>query len=128
MAEKRDNYRHRKRLKVRFGVDAPGTAGFTEDLSNYGLFVKSGLVLGPGRILVVEVVLDDERVVRMRAKVQWAKRVPPALLRTCKGGMGLSILEIQEGAAEYRDLCDELRRIKEERESVVSRTTVTVNQ
>src|SRR5512133_1694156 len=96
MAEKRDNYRHRKRIAVRFGVEAPNASGFTEDLSNYGLFIKSALVQNPGRELIVELKLDNGQLVKLFAKVEGAKRVPPVLLRTCKGGMGVSIVRVLE--------------------------------
>lgn len=121
MAEKRDNYRHRKRIAVRFGLESPNASGYTEDLSNDGIFIKSALVQGPGRELQVELKLDDGQLVRLIAKVQWAKRVPPALLRSCKGGMGLSIVRFLEGDVAYYALCDELRQLQYEREHVVLR-------
>lgn len=122
MADKRDNYRHLKRLPVRFGIGAANTAGFTEDISDDGLFVKAGLVQGGGRELVVELTLAEGRVVRLVAKVQWAKRIPPALLRTCKGGMGLRIMRFLDGEDAYRAYCAELRRIREERNSIGKRS------
>lgn len=125
MAEKRDNYRHRKRIAVRFGLESPNASGYTEDLSNDGIFIKSALVHGPGREVEVELKLDNQQLVRLIAKVQWAKRVPPALLRTCKGGMGLGIIRFVEGEAAYRDLCEDLRQIQHERENVVARPLIS---
>lgn len=117
VADKRDSYRHLKRLPVKFGIGTANTFGFTEDISHFGLFIKAGLVLGPGRELVVELTLPHERLVRMVTKVQWAKRIPPALLRTYKGGMGFTIIRFLEGEEYYRTLCDELQLVRMERNS-----------
>jgi len=118
VADKRDNYRHLKRLPVKFGVGTASTLGYTEDISHFGFFIKSGLVQGPGRELVVEITLPQERLVKIVAKVQWAKRIPPALLRSCKGGMGFTIVRFLEGEEYYRALCDELHQIREERNNL----------
>lgn len=115
MADKRDNYRHLKRLPVKFGVGAANISGFTEDVSHFGIFIKTGTVQGPGRELVVELTLPQGRLVKMVAKVQWAKRIPPALLRSYKGGMGFTIVRFQEGEEYYRALCEELQQIRAER-------------
>lgn len=115
MADKRDNYRHLKRLPVKFGVGAASISGFTEDISHFGFFIKASLVQGPGRELVVELNLPHEQLVRMIAKVQWAKRIPPALLRSYKGGMGFTIVRFLEGEEYYRALCDELQLLRVER-------------
>lgn len=115
MADKRDNYRHLKRLPVKFGVEVANASGFTEDISHDGLFIKTGLVQGPGRRLVVELTLPQDRLVKVVAKVQWAKKIPPALLRTYKGGMGFTIVRFLDGEKYYRALCDELQQIRVER-------------
>ncbi len=120
MADKRDNYRHLKRLPVKFGVGTANTFGYTEDISHFGLFIKAGIVQGPGRELIVELNLPQEHLVRMVAKVQWAKRIPPALLRSYKGGMGFTIIRFLEGEEYYRTLCDELQQIRAERNNLGS--------
>lgn len=121
MADKRDNYRHLKRLPIKFGIGVASTSGFTEDISHFGLFIKAGLVQGPGRELLVELSLPQDCLVRMIAKVQWAKKIPPALLRTYKGGMGLTIVRFLDGEEDYRSLCDELHQVRMERNSIVSK-------
>lgn len=122
MADKRDNYRHLKRLPVRFGVGTASTSGYTDDISNFGFFIKASLVQGAGRELVVELTLPQDRLVRMVAKVQWAKRIPPALLRTYKGGMGFTIVRFLEGEEYYRSLCDELHQLRMERNSMTTKS------
>jgi len=127
MAEKRDNYRHRKRMALRFGVDAPNTTAFTEDISDEGLFIKAGLVQPVGRELQVEIDLGGGRIIRLLARVQWAKKVPPALLRSYKGGMGVRIVRFSDGEEHYRALCDELHHIKRERDGVVLQVRASVD-
>ncbi len=42
----------------------------------------------------------------MEARVQWAKRVPPQMLRVVKkGGMGVKIVHFLSGEAIYRSYC-----------------------
>lgn len=121
MADKRDNYRHLKRLPVKFGIGVATISGFTEDISPFGLFVKAGLVQGRGRELVVELSLPHNHLVKMVAKVEWEKKIPSALLRTYKGGMGFTILRFCEGEEHYRALCDELQKVRHERDSICSK-------
>jgi len=115
VADKRDNYRHLKRLPVKFGIGVASSSGFTEDISHFGLFIKAGSVHGPGREIVVELILPPDRLVRMVAKIQWAKKIPPALLRSYKGGMGFAIVRFLDGEEYYRALCDELQNKRAER-------------
>lgn len=122
MVKKRDTYRHLKRFRVKFGVGAANVSGFTEDLSWNGLFIKTALVQGPGRELVVELNLPQDCLVRMIAKVQWAKRLPPALLRSYKGGMGLTIVRFLGGEEYYRALCDELQQLHMERNGMTTKS------
>ena len=124
MADKRDNYRHLKRLPVKFGVEVANASGFTEDISHDGLFIKTGLVQGPGRRLVIELTLPQDRSVKIVAKVQWAKKIPPALLRTYKGGMGFTIVRFLDGEEYYRALCDELQQIRAERNNFGTKSLI----
>jgi hypothetical protein len=122
VADKRDNYRHKKRLPVKFGVGEVMASGFTEDISNYGLFVKAGVVHAPGRELIVELSLPSGLPVKLVVKVEWAKKIPQAMLRTHKGGMGFTILRFLEGEEAYGAFCDELHKILMERNSYSKKT------
>lgn len=105
MAEKRVIKRHRKRLQIKFGVDIPTRIGFTEDFSDGGVFIKTTFIHPPKTILQVELLTPRGEIVEAEAMVRWAKRVPPALLRTVKGGMGLHFLRFTSGEEAYRLLC-----------------------
>lgn len=108
MANNRGDTRHLKRVNLRFGVDAPTRIAFTEDISTQGFFIKSGFVLDPGTLLQVEITLPDNSVVSLEGRVRWARRVPPALLRRIKGGMGVRIRRFISGEDAYRAFCSAL--------------------
>lgn len=110
MSEKRDIKRNRKRLKIRFGVEVPKRVAFTEDLSNFGIFVITGLPENPGTLLLIEIYLPDEISVIVRGRVRWAKKVPPQLVRVAnKGGMGIRIVKFEAGEEAYKAFVAELR-------------------
>jgi curved DNA-binding protein CbpA len=95
--EKRKLARIPKRLSVRFGTSQLQHAGFTEDLSPEGMFIKSQVVFKPGTPLLIEVKLSQSKVVSLKGVVKWAKSVPPALIRyTKKAGFGVHLEEIPE--------------------------------
>ena len=107
MADKRWDKRQRKRISLRFGVDAASKVGFTDDITREGLFIRTGLVLNPGTRLQVELTPPEGRIV-LEGEVRWAKRIPPQMLHKMKGGMGLKILRFLEGEPIYRQICDTL--------------------
>lgn len=110
MAEKRDVKRKRKRLKVRFGLDAPTRVAFTEDLTSQGLFIITGQPENPGRLLKIEIYLSDEKTVSAQGQVLWGKKVPPQLVRLAsKGGMGVRLLEFEAGEDDYKQFLTQLR-------------------
>ena len=108
-ADKRNLRRHRKRLQIKFGVETAGRFGFTEDLSETGIFIKSAVVQNPNSILKLELTTTGGEVISMEGRVMWAKKVPPNLLRRLKGGMGVRILRFINGEATYRHLLGELQ-------------------
>ncbi len=108
--DKRNIKRHKKRLQLRFGLEEPNKLGFTEDISDTGIFIKSPMVMNPGKILYVEFRLPDNSTILVKGRIMWAKRVPQALLGKVKGGMGVHILSFESGEEEYRQLCLKLNR------------------
>jgi hypothetical protein len=107
--DKRDIARHKKRIKLRFGVEEPNKLGFTEDISTTGVFIKSPMVITPGKTLFVEFNLPDGEIILLKGRIMWAKRVPQSLLGKVKGGMGIHILSFTKGEDLYRQLCESLR-------------------
>jgi len=118
VAELRDETRHRKRVNVRFGQDRPTRIAFTDDISAQGFFIKSGVVFNPGTLLLVELTLPDRSLVQIEARVRWAKRVPPTMIRRMRGGMGMRIHRILQGEDAYRDFCTELDGLHNDRTAV----------
>jgi len=85
---------------VRYGPNGPIRTGFTKNLSETGLFVRSNQVYAPGTTLHVEVQFP-ERTFHLWAKVMWAKSVPPQLAHILDCGMGLHFLEPGADFLEY---------------------------
>jgi len=104
--ERRDLKRHRKRLQLRFGPDGPSRVGFTEDISDTGIFVRSAFVHNPGSMLHLYLNVSGQQDVVMTVRVMWARKVPPNLMNKVKGGMGVRILTFLEGESTYRLLVD----------------------
>ena len=99
--------RLRKRIPVRFGVDAPSKIAFTDNVTRGGLFIQSALVVNPGTRLLVELTPPEGKIV-LEAEVRWAKKIHPHMLHKLKGGIGLKILAFKEGEGVYQQVCDAL--------------------
>ncbi|MEZ4599465.1 MAG: PilZ domain-containing protein [Syntrophotaleaceae bacterium] len=112
MIDKRSSTRRNRRLQLRYGPDEPHRIGFTCDLSSRGFFIQTALVVRPGTLLEIEIVLPEEIPVRLRGRVQWAKKVPPNLLsKVRKGGMGIRIIDFVSGQEAYLRYCEELETV-----------------
>lgn len=106
MAEKRRKSRFRKRLRVMYGTNIPSKVGFTSDISESGLCIKSFIVYAPGELVLLELETSDGVVIRAEGRVHWARKVPPNLLRKVKhAGMGVKIVNFMNGREEYLQLC-----------------------
>ena len=108
--DKRVAKRSNKRFQLRFGLEQPEKLGFTEDISDTGIFVRSPQVLHPGKILFVELKLKDGSTILFKGRIMWAKRVPQSLMNKIKGGMGVRILSFEHGEEEYQQLCSGLKK------------------
>lgn len=100
--DKRRKLRIRKRVRVLYGPESPSKVGFTSDLSESGLCIKSFLVFNPGEILLVEIEAPSGETIRLEGRVHWARKVPPDLLRKVKyAGMGIKIINFTSGREVY---------------------------
>ena len=108
MADKRRKIRIRRRARVMYGPEIPSKVGFTADISETGLCIKSFMVYKPGEILLLEMEAPDGQTIRLEGRVHWARRVPPNLLRKVKhAGMGVKIINFTNGQDLYLNLCKE---------------------
>ncbi len=108
MAEKRGRDRVRKRIKLHYGEEGKMRTAFTEDFSPSGLFIKAAIVHAPNSIIEIELCLDNGETIAFEARVMWAKRVPPNLMRLSrKSGMGVRIRCFHRGGDLYKALCRE---------------------
>lgn len=102
MADKRNLNRYKKRLSVRFGADAPSQLAFSEDVSDHGLFIKTGKVYPLGTVLQIEITLPDDEYVFFEGMVRWSKKLPPQLIHKAqKAGLGIKITRFIAGQAAY---------------------------
>jgi hypothetical protein len=109
VANARDTKRHRKRLSLKFGIEAPTRVAFTEDISRFGMCIKTASVSPPGSRLKIELTLPDGNLVKIEGIVVWAKKVPPNMINLIKKcGMGLKFTKIDAGEGVFENLCDEL--------------------
>lgn len=109
MAEKRNINRYKKRLTVRFGPDVPSQLAFSEDVSDHGLFIKTGKIYPLGTALHLELTLPDDDYVIFEGIVRWSKRVPPQLItKVPKAGLGVEITRFIAGQAAYGEFVAEM--------------------
>ena len=101
MADKRDITRLRKRLTVRFGIDAATRVAFTEDISITGMFIKTANICPPNTKIRIEFEIADNKV-ELIARVMWAKKVPQNLFHLVKkSGMGVRFLRFECGESDF---------------------------
>lgn len=109
MAEKRNLNRYKKRLSVRFGPDSPSQLAFSEDVSDHGLFIKTGKIYPLGTILQIEMTLPNDEYVFLEGMVRWTKKVPPQLIsKVQKAGLGVKINRFIAGQAAYSEFVAEM--------------------
>lgn len=106
MSDKRDKQRTRKRVALQFGVgEEASRKAFSEDISPMGMFIKTANVSNPNTVLQVEI-LHNDQVIKLDARVMWAKRVPQNLFHLVKkSGMGVRIIRFHSGQEQYLELC-----------------------
>jgi hypothetical protein len=97
----RRTQRARRRLMVRFGTEAAERTGFTKDISETGVFIRTNMVARPGTTLQVELQFPD-RSFQLWARVVWAKKVPPQLAHLMDCGMGVCFID---PPADWIDYC-----------------------
>ncbi len=106
MVDKRRKSRFRKRLRLMYGTNMPSKVGFTSDVSESGMCIKSFIVYKPGEIILLEIEYGKGLYIRAEGRVHWARKVPPNLLRKVKhAGMGVKIINFTNGREEYLDFC-----------------------
>jgi hypothetical protein len=90
--ENRLTRRAKSRLMVRFGETVPDRVGFTGNVSESGLFLRTNLVFRPGSTIQLAVQFP-ERTFTFWGLVVWAKTVPPQLAHILECGMGIRFVE-----------------------------------
>lgn len=107
MAEKRVMRRIRRRLSLRFGVDAPVRLAYTEDVTDHGMFIKTTNLYPPGTRIAIELILPGEKRVLLRGMIRWSKKVPPTMIHLVKkAGVGVKILGFESGENDFREFME----------------------
>ena len=94
-AERKDNRgvkRAKSRLMVRFGETVPNKVGFTANISESGLYLRTNSVFRPGSTIQLAVQFPD-RTFTFWGGVVWAKQVPPQLAHILECGMGIRFID-----------------------------------
>lgn len=105
MVDKRRKLRITKRIRVMYGPEFPSKVGFTSDISESGLCLKSFVVFKPGTVLLLEIEAPSGELIRLEGRVHWARKVPPNLLRKVKhAGMGVKIINFTNGREVFLSL------------------------
>jgi hypothetical protein len=106
MSEKRYVRRQRRRFALRFGQGEATTLGFTEDISQEGMFIRTTVTFPPGTMLKVTLSFPDDQCITVTGTVMWANKVPPEMAHLeKKAGFGLKIGNFIEGEELYREAC-----------------------
>jgi len=98
--DKRELGRAKRRVMVRYGLEKPDRTGFTKNVSETGLYIKTNNVLKPGLTIQIELHLPDRKF-SMWARVVWAKKVPPQLAHVLECGMGICFIDPSPEWVEY---------------------------
>jgi len=108
--QKRQNGRSLARFKVRYGNREPLRTGFTENVSEGGLFLKGNFLFRCLTLVRIEIIIPDEEHVLFIGQVCWVRRPSPLFPRMGRmGGMGIRIVRFIENPARYLVLCKELQ-------------------
>jgi len=91
-SERRRHPRAKKRFQVRFGPGDLAHSGYTQDVSESGLYLQASIIYPPNTILVLQIEYA-EGPVTVRGVVRWSKDLPPAFKRSLRCGMGVEFVE-----------------------------------
>jgi len=106
----RNQERKSRRLKVRFGVEELSKIAFLGNLSVAGAWIITGQPERVGTLLRMCIYLPDGEEVLVRGRVQWAKKIPPNLIRLSKNaGMGVKFTRFESGLSVFSDYLVTLR-------------------
>ena len=97
---RRKSHRRKLRLPARFGVRGLDHKGFTTDLSENGIAIKTNQVFPPGSELLIRIDTDD-KILTARGMVRWARQVPPLMAAYARCGMGIEFTALSGGFDEY---------------------------
>src|SRR5262245_13944507 len=84
--------RIRRRVEVRYGLGKADCAGYSGNISDTGMMVRSTRLFPPGSVLTLELKTATE-VIQLRGTVTWARDGSVQLLPTGRVGMGITFID-----------------------------------
>ncbi len=110
MTDKRTKRRIRKRVKIRFGENAPEKMAYTGDISDEGMFINTVAAKFVHGRMHIEITTPDGQTVLIEGRVRWAKRVPASIVhKHPKAGVGIQISRFIAGEEAYRKMLADLK-------------------
>ncbi len=110
MADKRLGARLRKRIKVTFVENGKKRMGYTDDMTEDGLFLRTAAAQPPGTLVTIEIEMAEQEKIVVEGRVRWARRIPAQMVYKAKGGMGVKFGRFHSGEDAYRSFVEGLRR------------------
>ena len=97
--------RYRRRLEVRYAAQGRASQiGYSGNISNTGMMIRTPNVLPPGTIVDVELKAPQETIT-LSGQVVWARTGPMSWLATGRVGMGIRFIDAPD------DLVSRLRSL-----------------
>lgn len=87
---KRQFDRKTRRLETTFFAGTAAYQGFTSDISEEGIFIRTRYALAPGSIINIEIRLPDGAISKITGEVKRSVRTP---IPSSKNGMGIKIIQ-----------------------------------
>lgn len=74
--------------------------GYTTDISKNSIGIQMSRVFRPGAEVAINLKTGDA-VLEARGKVQWARQVPPQMVRHTRSGVGIVFTSLTDAFREY---------------------------
>lgn len=81
------------KLFIKYGKEHPSYLGFSVDISKTGIYLKSNVTFPNDTDLILKVTLSDGKIIDMKGRVVWQKKLPPEGNSSDIIGMGIKITQ-----------------------------------
>ncbi|HEX9757180.1 MAG TPA: PilZ domain-containing protein [Nitrospiria bacterium] len=81
------------KLFIKYGKEKPSFVGFSIDISKTGIYLKSNIAFSTNTDLVLKVTLPDGKIIGLKGRVVWEKKLPVEGNSPDGIGMGIKITQ-----------------------------------